>query len=212
MSRHFAVLGKAASPELFESHSGSPSPLGVPVESALPSPEYRELIQHLFHGPTAVAIVGGNFGASTENVSAIVESLAAELGVFGKRVVIVPVNKLLRMNPITAPNETAFAPTHAPRVWLWPSPASQKIEFFKSRESDDRSNWLDSLRRNFDCVLLDCPHIDEAPGVTEVGAMADAAVLVVETGLTSKHQIQQDQRALQLRGARVAGSILIQGS
>jgi Mrp family chromosome partitioning ATPase len=126
--------------------------------------------------------------------------------------VIVPVHRLLRMNPITPPDETAFAPGNVPQVWLWPAPVGQKIEFFKPRESDDRGSWLDSLRRTFDSVLLDCPHVDGAPGVTEVGAMADAAVLAVEAGVTSKQQIQQNQRALQLRGAKVAGSILIQRS
>jgi Mrp family chromosome partitioning ATPase len=209
MSRHFAVLGKGASADFPASHPGNLLSARSQVESASPSGEYLELIRHLFLGPTAVAVVGGNSGRSTEGVSAIVQSMAAELAAFGKRVVIVPVNQLLLMNSITAPDEQAFAPGDAQRIWFWPSSASQKIEFFKSRESDTPGNWLDVLRRNFDSVLLDCPHVEGAPGVSEVGAMADAAVLVVETGLTSKQQIRQDQRALQLRGARVAGSILI---
>jgi hypothetical protein len=211
MSRHFIVLGKAASPISLDVHSGTPSPVSVPVESAVPSGEYFALIRRLFHGPAVVAVVG-NSGASTEGVSPIVESLAAELSVVGKRVVIVLVSRLLRMNPITAPDESAFAPGNAPRVWLWPAPTGQKMEFFKSRESDDLGNWLDALRGKFDSVLLDCPHVEGSPGVTELGAMADAAILVVEAGVTSKQQIQQDQWALQLRGAKVAGSILIERS
>jgi hypothetical protein len=52
--------------------------------------------------------------------------------------------------------------------------------------------------------------VEETPGITEVAVMADAAILIAEAGRTSKQQIQQDQRALQLRGAKVVGSILVQ--
>jgi hypothetical protein len=212
MSRHFAVLGKAASPISVDSESGTLSQAAVPMESTVPSGEYFALIRHLFYGQAVVAVVGGDNISSREIASPIVEKLATELSILGKRVVIVLASKLLEMNPITTPDETAFAPSNSPHVWLWPAPCEQKIEFFKSRGSEDRGNWLDSLRRNFDSVLLDCPHVEGAPGVTELGAMADAAVLVVEAGLTSKRQIQQNQRALQFRGAKVAGCILIQRS
>jgi hypothetical protein len=202
MSRSFVLLGTAAS-EL-----GNASPAPVPVDRPS-SGEYFELIRQLFHDRAAVAIVGSNNGGSAVSVSSIAEDLAAELGAFGKRVVVVSVNRLLRMNPVTIPDELAFMPGNSPQVWVWPAPAGQKIEFFKSRQ-DGRGNWLDSLRLNFDSVVLDCPDLEGSPGVTEVAAMADAAVLAVRAGLASKQQIHEDQRALQLRGARIAGCILIQ--
>jgi hypothetical protein len=213
MSRNFVVLGKSASSVSFAAPSGNPAAASAAsVGSASPLREYQHLIQRLFQGPAAVAIVGGDNGASPESVSPIAERLAAELAACGKQVVIVPVHRLLRMNMSAMVDDRAFGPGTVPQVWVWPEPVSRQIEFFKSRASDDRGNWLDTLRRHFDSILLDCPHAEGAPGVTEVGAMADAVVLAVEAGRTSKEQIQQQQRALQFRGAKVAGSILIQRS
>ena len=188
-------------------------------EEATRPGEYFEVIRQLFRSPTAVAIIGGSRGTGSagEGVSEISGNLAAELASSGNRVVVVSVALLLRMNAIAIPAETDF--THGERrdVWLWPSREGQKIEFIKTREAAKSrepgpSNWLESLRRDFDFVVLDCPSLEDAPGVTEVAAMADAALLAVEAGRTPKQQIVQDQQALRLRGARVAGCILIQGS
>jgi Mrp family chromosome partitioning ATPase len=74
---------------------------------------------------------------------------------------------------------------------------------------DDAAGWLDSLRLTFDSVLLDCPAAETAPAAAQLAALADAAMLVVEAGRTSRQQIQRDQRALQLRGVKLAGCILI---
>ena len=175
-------------------------PLG---KSAPPPKEYGELIQRLFQGPSAVAIVGIGL---EKGVVGVCEGIAKELAAAGKRVVIVPVDSLLR-------SETSLISMLARNVWRWPSPLGRPLEFFNSSESKqpDAENWLDVLRRNFDSVLLDCPAVDMMFGVTEVAAMADAAVLVVQSGQTSRNQVQDDQRALQLRGATLAGCILLQG-
>jgi len=138
MSRHFAVLGKAAAPISLDPNSGTLSQTTLPMESTVPSGDYFALIRHLFYGQAVVAVVGGDLISSRENVSPIVEQLATELSRLGKRVVIVLVSELLQMNPITAPDETAFAPSNKPHVWLWPAPGEQKMEFFKIRGSDDR--------------------------------------------------------------------------
>ena len=211
MSKNFAVLGKSAADNFSPSNPANPSPApAAPVEAPLPNGDYIDLIRQLFDEPGAVAIIGCNAGNPTHVVSEIAGNLAAELGASGRRVLVVLINNLLRMNPIKVPDETAFIPGSTPGVWLWAASASQKIEFFKSREPSAPGNWLDALRRSFDCVVLDCPSLQVVPGVTEVAAMADAAVLAVEAGRTSKQQILQDQQALQLRGARLAGCILIQ--
>jgi hypothetical protein len=213
VSRNFTVLRKSAS------QGPTSSPWGVPEprpdaggESAPRSREYNSLIRLLFDGPAAVALVGTshNGEASDEGISVIAERLGAELAVIGKRVVVVPFSRLLRMNPITIPAETDFMPGSAPQVWIWPGTPGPKIEFFKSREASSGGNWLDSLRQNFDSVLLDCPNVEAVAGVSEVAAMADAVVLSAEAGVTLKRQVQHDQRALQLRGARVVGCILIE--
>ena len=71
------------------------------------------------------------------------------------------------------------------------------------------AEWLDSLRLVFDSVLLDCPATETAPAAAQLAAMADAAMLVVEAGRTTRQQIQRDQRALQLRGVKLMGCILM---
>jgi len=58
--------------------------------------------------------------------------------------------------------------------------------------------------------LLDCPATGATPAAAQLAAMADAAMLVVEAGRTTRRQIQHDQRALQLTGVKVAGCILMQ--
>lgn len=171
------------------------------------SSEYLELIRRHFHNRSAVAIVAVDSGKGAGDVC---ENVAAELAASGKRVVIVSVGGLLRMNPGAASEESKCTPGKVPNMWLWPPADGGQVEFFKSRGAmDPAGNWLDSLRLNFDSVLLDCPATETAPAASEFAAMADAAMLVVEAGRTTRQQIQRDQRALQLRGVKLAGCILI---
>ena len=93
-------------------------------------------------------------------------------------------------------------------MWHWPSRPGQQNEFFNFRAPAGPGNWLDSLRGNFDSVLLDCPALEKAPGGVAVGAMAEAAVLAVEAH-TPRIQVLRDQRALQLSGVKLAGCILV---
>jgi Mrp family chromosome partitioning ATPase len=212
MSKNFAVVSTAgAGPFARSWPEDSSTPAPAPAGAVSPKGEYTELIQQLFHKPAAVAIIGSNSGDPAEAISQIASALSAELAASGKRVVVVPVHNLLRMNPIKFPEETAFEPGAVPRVWHWPTAITPKVELFKSLEPSGPGNWLDALRRYFDCIVFDCPSLEVAPGVTEVAAMADSAVLAVDAGVTSKQQIQQNQQALQFRGARVAGCILIKG-
>jgi hypothetical protein len=207
----FAASSKTSLKTVASSESESPfASEAMPLASAPPSSEYSELIQSLFHTPTVIAIVGSSDGHN-ESRPGMAERFAAELGATtGKRTVVVALDKLLGLKAPSAAHQVTYAPGNAPHVWLWPSQESTPIEFLKSRGDIYPRNWLDTLRRNFDCVLLDCPNIQTAPGVTEIAAMADAVILAVEEGHTSKQQIQQDQQTLQLMGARVVGFILIQ--
>jgi hypothetical protein len=204
MSRISAILErseKLASEQSFRS--------GGPIREPAEEPGvYAELIRRLFDVPSAIAIVGamssGSFGGP-----GICESIATQVADSSKRVALVPVDRLLRMNAVPIPDDTSFMPGRAPGVWIWPSPVGQQIEFFKPRMRADPGDWLDCLRRNFDSVLLDCPAIDSVPEAVEVAAMADATVLAVEAGRTTKQQIMNTQNALRSRGARQAGCILI---
>src|SRR5580658_3204351 len=106
MSRNFAVLGKSSERLSPPSTTDSPG-------------DYTQLIQRLFHDSSVVAVIGAGYG---DGVTGICESIASELSRQGRRVVLVSVRRLLPMNPITLPDETAFLPGPAQNVWLWPSP------------------------------------------------------------------------------------------
>jgi hypothetical protein len=202
MSRNSVLLGRAGVntlPPRAEQSSSS-------IEGPLPSGEYRHLIRRLFAIPSVVAIGGSGPG---DDVRKVCDGIAAELAACGKRVVVVPVATALAVNPMEIPDETAFVPGSAPNTWVWPPSNGNQIEFFKYREPVDQESWVGALRRDFDAVLLDCPALGTTPGVGDVMALADAAVLVVEDGRTSKRQLQRDQRALELRGAKLTGCILI---
>ena len=123
--------------------------------------------------------------------------------------VLVSGNSLLQANPLALSNETAKLPGAGENVWLWPSPVGHSIEIFKARTPLAGKNWLDSLRQNFDAVLLDCPPLETMPRGAAIAAMAEAAVLVVDGIRTSKQQMLLDQRLLQLNGVELTGCILI---
>jgi Mrp family chromosome partitioning ATPase len=198
MSNNALILERTADPAV------SPAPV-LPVHS---SGEYLDLIRRHFHPHSAVAIVPAGAG---RNAADVCENIAAELAVSGNRVVIVSVDALLRMNPVATPHESDCIPGRIPKVWRWPSAPGTQIQLSKSRVPDDPpGNWLDSLRLTFDAVLLDCPAAETAPAAAQLAALADVAVLVVEAGRTTRQQIQRDQRALQSRGVKLAGCILME--
>lgn len=207
---NIAVIGDVpASQDLADALLGDHAPAATgPVETGTPSSDYLELFRCLFYRPAAVAFVGSS-NRATKDVSSVTEDLACELARAGNRVVIVPVRRLLHMNPVTVSDGSVFMPGKEPHVWTWPASSDQNADFMRPCDGSVRRNWLDCLRQNFHFVLLDCPDVQEMPGVAEVAAMADAAVLAIEVARTSREQIHQNQQALQLRGAIVAGCILI---
>lgn len=173
----------------------------VPARGTCPRPaqasgEYRDLIRRLFHAHSVIAIVGGPRSC---------EGIAAELAQSGDRVVVVAVNALLA-HP--SPYATSCLNGRVPNVYRWPASAGLPLEFFGSTEPRPAApHWLDTLRRDFDSVLLDCPDPEVTPPAAEIAALADAAVLVVRAGRTTRRQIRHDQRTLELAGVRLAGCI-----
>jgi Mrp family chromosome partitioning ATPase len=167
--------------------------------------EFRGLIHRLFHGNSTAALVGS--GVETRTSEAC-RGLAGELAAAGNRVVIVDVDRMLHANPL--PAATACSPGRASNIWLWPATTDASVKPVHSvPASPAESDWMGSLRHDFDAVLLDCPALETEPGAAEIAARADAAVLVVEAGQTKKQQIRQDERALERRGVKLAGCILM---
>ena len=179
------------------------------LESLPSSGEYLDLIRTLFQSRAVVAVVDSGSGARAPEAC---RGIAAELAASDNRVVIVQVASLLRMSQF--PDTTACLPGRVPNVSLWPGTAGAPVEFFQSPASapalePSAGNWLGALRRDFDAVLLECPPVETAPAAAAIAAMADATVLVIEACRTTKQQIQRDQQALQLRGVKLAGCILM---
>jgi Mrp family chromosome partitioning ATPase len=195
MSRNSLILEREAA-----EHS-SPALL-----EAVPRPgEYLDLVRRLFQSQSVLAIVDSGTGSRAPEAS---KAIAAELAASGKRVVIVQVDALLRTSQF--PDATGWRPGLVPNVSLWPPAPDAAVEFFQSPGPIPvTGNWLVSLRREFDSVLLDCPSVETAPAAATIAALADGAVLVVEAGRTARKQIQRDQQALQLRGVKLAGCILM---
>jgi hypothetical protein len=230
MSRYFAGSRKASSVPFrpnsaFESvREGLALAVEAPGEPNRPSRGYLGLIRLLFQNRAAVAVIGSSALSNEDRAhgaSNVAEGLAEELAANGNRVVVVSVTKLLATDLTRISEEMKFTKGGAPHVWHWPASVAATSELIQFGESSSQSprpsgggpgHWLDFLRGNFGAVLLDCPYVEGSPGVIEVAAMADAVVLVVQTGHTSKAQVQHNLQALQLWGARVVGTILIERS
>lgn len=203
MSRNSLILKRAVS----ENTSQSPSP--VELKAVPRASEYSGLVRSLFPNQKVVALIDAGSGTRAPEAC---RGIAAELAASGNRVVIVQVNALLRMSQI--PDLTACAPGQAPNVFRWPCTVSAPVEFFPSTASrpltkDWTTDWLGSLRRDSDAVLLECPSLATAADAATIAAMAEAAVLVVDAGRTTKQQIQLDQQSLKLRGVKLSGCILM---
>jgi hypothetical protein len=184
MSRNYAVLKKSGS------------------DAVVVGGNYADLIRRFFQNPAAVAIV-------SRNASHICEGIATELAASGRRVIIVLVDTLLRMEQISIPHQSDYVPGPVGNVWLWPAPDAP-IALVQPRVPATAINCLESLRINFDAVLLDCPAPLGMSGPSEIASMADCAVLAVEAGLTTKGQVRSDCQVLLSNGVKLVGSILIQ--
>ena len=202
MNRDYTVLGNGrVDPAVHQQElQAAPSALARPGK-------YSELLTTLFQHPSAVAVTA--CGADIDQ-SGICEGIASELAASGKKVVVVPVDRLLLANPIRVIDDISLLPGATPNVWVWPSIA-QQLEVFSPRALVEGENWLIRLRRGFHTVILDCPPLESAPEVCEFSAIVDSTLLVIEAERTTKQQIQKDQHVLRTRGINLAGCILVRG-
>ncbi len=150
--------------------------------------EFQNLIGSLFRNRSVVAVIGAGSGSRSEEAC---RGIAAELAASGRRVMTVYVDALLKGD-------------------VWPFSTEAAPDRFRLPLTPPTGDWLAPLRREFDAILLDCPAHQSAWGVLDIAVLADATVLVVESGVTPRRQIQRDQRALELRGVKLAGCILMQ--
>jgi Mrp family chromosome partitioning ATPase len=202
MSRHSLILEKAASEASPPNRTTEPLP-------KIPRPGvYAEMVRRFFHGRAVIAVMAAGSGRAAAHICG---RLAADLAASGNRVVVADVSAMLHMGPLCDP--AACHPGAAPNVWTWPSPAGERVEFFKSAPpAASADNLIQSLRRVFDSVLLACPAPETEPAAAGIAALADAVVLAAEAGQTTKQQVGRAQRELQSAGATLAGCILLRRS
>ncbi|HKD05117.1 MAG TPA: hypothetical protein VKB79_04365 [Bryobacteraceae bacterium] len=172
--------------------------------TATPTGDYAELIHLAFRDRSALAVI--NIGPGPRAGTACA-GIARELAASGRRTVIVQVKRLAKADRM--PAVANCVPGEYPNVWLWPATPDGSVEFFhRPIAPATESEWLGELRRKFDAVLLDCSGTEGA-GAAEFAVKADAAVLVVEAGRTTKQQIQREQRGLNVAGVNLVGCVLI---
>ncbi len=195
MSRNALILNKRASEA-----AGAGQ-----LRSASRSGRYVELTRRVFRGHSVLAVVGANPGCHSGEVC---QWIADDLAGSGYRVVIVDVDSLLQANSV--PDPQAYTPGRTPNICTWP-PAADRVEFFASQsDALAGSDWLASLRRDFDAVLLDFRVIPASARATALARLADTAVLITEAGSTTRQQVRRAQRELELQSIHLAGCILMQ--
>ena len=196
MSRNAVLLEKA------ETRAAMPAPR----HSVPHSGDYGALIRRLYRPHSAFAVVGIGAGARSGEAC---QGIAAELAASGKRIVVVSVDALLQAGSV--PPMAATSPGKVPNVCHWPSTMGVTVDFFHpTADPGPGTGWLALLCRDFDAVLLDCPSPECAPGCSDVAALADFAILVIESGVTARQAIQRAQHKLESSGVQLAGCILMQ--
>lgn len=71
-----------------------------------------------------------------------------------------------------------------------------------------RSARLETLRKRFDYIVLDCPAISEAGDLAGVGSLADSILLVVGAGQSTKQQLAYTQQVISELGGTLQGCVL----
>jgi hypothetical protein len=195
MSRNALILNNRATEEAGVGQLRSASGCG----------NYADLIRRVFRSHSVLAVIGANSGCQTDEVC---RGIAGDLSGSGYRVVIVDVDTLLMSSSV--PDPDGFAPGRVANVCTWP-PAVDSVEFFSSSsKSLGESDWLASLRREFDAVLLNFRVIPTGARASLVARQADTAVLLTAAGSTTRQQVGRAQRHVELEGIHLAGCILMQ--
>ncbi|WP_024816293.1 exopolysaccharide transport family protein [Methylopila sp. 73B] len=73
----------------------------------------------------------------------------------------------------------------------------------------DLAGRIRVLRERFDVVLIDAPSLAQARAALQVGALADAVILVETVGVSSREALSDAVRLFALRGVRIAGCVAL---
>ena len=92
-------------------------------------------------------------------------------------------------------------------MFLFPSGVNNAVDngYF---ESDRFDMLLQSTRKSFDYVILDCAPVGNFPDSQTICARVDGVILVIESGKTRRHVALRAKKELEDAGGRVLGVIL----
>ena len=72
------------------------------------------------------------------------------------------------------------------------------------------ADWMRSLRKMTDWVIMDVPALERAPVALKLAAMTDAIVLVVQADRTRVREVERARHSLASHGGCVVGAVLNQ--
>lgn len=67
---------------------------------------------------------------------------------------------------------------------------------------------LENLKNRYDYILFDTPPAGGVADALIIGSLADAVLLVIEEGVTDKHQMKKTISAIQQAGGNVIGAVM----
>jgi receptor protein-tyrosine kinase len=106
-----------------------------------------------------------------------------------------------------SPLEALARPTEVPRLYVVPSgPGTLSIS--NLLYSGRMSELLDRFRREFDAILIDTPPMLYIPDARILGKLADAAILVIRAGHTTRDAALDAKERLIHDGVPLCGTIL----
>ena len=192
-----------------------PSSETDPRDDANNSP-YLGLIYNVFQlgrdaqGGIAIAVTAANRGAGT---TYIVSSLAAELGGYpSNRIVQIDLAALASI-PHSAEDVLQMAlPTSHPGIFQIRSRVdavgADTSSAYWHASAEHRKDCIDRLRERFHYVVFDCPPVVVTSDALGIASLVDGVLLVIEANRTTRKEIRQAERQIEVAGGRICGSIL----
>jgi Mrp family chromosome partitioning ATPase len=184
---------------------------------------YSQLINTIFEAGDSECKLRNRVVAFTsalpeEDVSNVVQSFARNLAAnTKKRVVIVDASAFHDLEPADANNVLRqCAQTDIDNLLILP-PAERGGRVSKERpmriagwhsSPQIRDAYLNTLRGNFDYVIIDCPALAASSDVKALAPNIDGVVVVVEAKRTRVRQVHTSQHAVECSGGKFLGYIL----
>jgi Mrp family chromosome partitioning ATPase len=159
--------------------------------------------------------------ARSEGVSHVAQLFAVELARHTcRRTLIIDADRLrsLRADDYMGMPQNCHR-TNIENVWMLPAKKPSQVNgngekgnvllpMPVTRLEEQVSNPVDSLRVNFDNILIDCRPLKYSSDAAVLAANADGVVVVVEAGRTRHEEILNAQRTIEVAGGKLLGFVL----